>query len=552
MADPALRFDRLLSLLPRLYTTDPDGTALGVLLRAMAGALTRLDDDIARVMLDHWVGLASGEAAPGRPGALEQLGQLVAVPRLQHGADDAEPVESYRERLQITARALTGGLATPAAILSLAFADLGLEACPRMQTRPLADSMVGRLWGVEATIAWGLSPRTRRRCAACRSGVPGECPMREARKVDGWIAENPLTEQHFVQSGLSLGQEFTVESLSLVPDRPVLRLRCTGDVLECPVVQSRRTGETVVLFDTLREGDELVISPALTQDETAPFANYDQTPHHGWLAAHPFGWAYVVSAAAGVERDVSQSVYTVMGSRFHDTAAREAGAAFGESYFSRVEQRVTSPLLSHGPQHWRVLSLPNPAAAFDAATSRFADDQTGSRFARFDRSIGDRTGVGQVLFDELTRASDEPDRTHAPVTLQLSWITRPPATFHLRIPRTVAVEAGEARGATLLLQADVAAARAAGVRFVIDFPQPRWRDEHRVDDGRLLLIVAQADRLHTNSEIVSGEEAGPEIAVSHAMRDVAPAADRRPSFQGRFDVTPFDWSNLADVGPEPS
>lgn len=82
MLDPAKRRTRLLDLLPRIYATQPAGSAVGSIIDIMAQGLARLDQNLQRVMHDRWVGLATGAAPETGVGALDQLGALLQIYRL--------------------------------------------------------------------------------------------------------------------------------------------------------------------------------------------------------------------------------------------------------------------------------------------------------------------------------------------------------------------------------------------------------------------------------------------------------------------------------------
>ena len=610
MADPAIRLNRLLDLLPRVFTADVRGSVIGTVLRTMAASLTRLDDDMARVLRDRWIGLASGwrrtdedevrlrdlayhlgpdgaallaaigqdmkaplaalretaaamqdldarrarlgvlaeldrvaalwQADEGEPSALERLGQLVGVPRLMPRAGPREPMEDYRQRIQITARALSRGLATPRAILSLAIADLGLEPCPRMETVASRATAPGE-WATEATVAWGVKLGTRRRCPVCDGGSDAPCPNRDQRAVDAWVSENPVREALHREARLSPWQDFVINSLTLVADRPRIVLRVLEGRLEFPALQNRATGEIMLFAGTLRTDEELQVDPELVRpDETLPFDSHDDTPHHEWLSAHPAGRAQVVDHAQDTVRDATGLVFFIYGSRFIDPASGSFDAVFDGTHFSDITRRARTPLLRHGQDTWRLMSMPNPAAEFDADTSRYAGDgEAGTRFAKWDSEITDLGAAAQNLFAELVAAERAPVTGGVSVALELRWFTRPPHMVRLSIPRSVAVEAAEARGAIDLLLADVAQARAAGVRVLVNFPQPRWRDEHPVSDR---FTARAALRLH---EAASVTEKPPAFQPVVTLRDTHVVREGSPRFGGRLDVTRFDASVLA-------
>nr|WP_294518371.1 hypothetical protein [uncultured Rhodopila sp.] len=533
MADPALRLARLLAALPRLYTADVQGSAVGTLLQSMAAALTRCDDDTSRVLHDRWINLASGyRAVPDEPSALERLGQLVGVPRLMPTGAAAESVEAYRQRIRVTATALSRGLATPRALLSLAIADLGFEACPRMEEVGSPSARAEQLWAAEATVAWGVPAAVRRRCPVCAGGADGPCPNRASRAIDAWVSENPVQAAVHRETGITPWQDFPVPNSSLVADRPEVSVHVTHGRLEFPALQNRATGEILLFADTLRTGETLLIVPGLTPDETLPFENHDATPVHPWLFASPRGQARVIGQ--GTARDVSREVFFLYGSRFNAPAS-----AFDATCFCDILQAVRTPAIRNGRDSWRLLSMPNPAAEFDADTSRFAGaDEAGTRFAKWDSEITDLGVAAQNLFDEMMAAEIAPATAGVTADVELRWFSRPPYTVRLRIPRNVAVQNAEARGAVDLLLADVAQARAAGVQVLVDFPQPRWRDEQSTD-ARFAVRAGLA-----LCDAVAVEESQPRLAAAASFPDTQPSGEGLLLFAAVLDATRFDSSVL--------
>lgn len=543
MADLAIRLGRLLNVLPRIYTADVRGSALGTLLQSMAAALTRYDDDSIRVLHDRWINLASGyRAAPNEPSALERLGQLVGVPRLMSSSatpDAVEDVEDYRQRIRVTATALSRGLATPRAIISVAVADLGLEACPLMEEVASRSASAAALWAAEATIAWGVTPRVRRRCPVCVGGADGPCPNRDARVVDAWVSENPVQAAVHRERELAPWRDFTVVNGTLVTDRPEIALHVSEGRLEFPALQNRATGEIMLFADTLRMNEELVIEPQLAEHETLPFVTYDDTPAHPWLSAYPHGRARVINHGGGTERDVSSEVFFIYGSRFIDPATANFDSVFDATNFSDITLGIRTPTIRNGRDLWRLMSMPNPAAVFDDDTSRFAGaDDGGTQFAKWDSEIADLGAAAQNLFAELVAAEKAPVTGGVKADLELRWFTRPPYTVRLRIPRNVAVQNAQRRGALDLLLADVAQARAAGVRVLVDFPQPRWRDEQSTSEQHAVrasldlgdTAVLADSRLH--------------FAGTAKLADAQPSGEGLLMFTAVLDATRFDFSVL--------
>lgn len=489
MADPTRRLARMLELLPRLYAMQPSGSAIGLVLRRVAAQLAELDEAQRRVLHDRWLPLATGTAAaPGTPSALEGLGGLLDTPRL-----DAETEAEYRARLGITARVLGGGLATPQAILSLALADLGAEPCPRMETALARRDGPEDPWAVEATFAWGVRPGTRRRCAACNGGGSGPCPNRAARLVDAWLAENPLTEgERSVEA--AYWAPFPVESRSLVPDRPVLRLRPLGATrLSYPALQNRATGEITLFTGVLQPGETLTLQPAATAAELRPFDSFDGRRHHAWVASHPGGRA-TVTRADGTEREVGDSIFFVSGSRFDELDSAFAGpptasggAREDGTRFAVLDQAVRMPQLRPGTESWMLLQFARPESRFDDPEDPpvFAapDATQGTRFAQWDAGLAASDAArARSLFEALRTAEEAARRAPSgpPVAaVELGWMTRPPATFRLGIRRSVQVDAAEARGGLDLLRRDLDLARPAGVRALLDIlPAAPPGEEH--------------------------------------------------------------------------
>lgn len=96
MADTRVRRERLLSLLPRIFTSQPESSALGRVIDGMAASLTRMDEALTRVQYDRWVGLASHHPpSTDDISALESLGQLLQITRLpariRHGGYERSP-----------------------------------------------------------------------------------------------------------------------------------------------------------------------------------------------------------------------------------------------------------------------------------------------------------------------------------------------------------------------------------------------------------------------------------------------------------------------------
>lgn len=615
MADPRQRRERLLALLPRIFTAQPAGSTVGILIDSLAASLARFDDSLTRVQHDRWVGLASaGRPAPDEASALEGLGHLLQVsrlpPRVRHagytrdaggiavrfdraapladalleltgttspgdpagrlaaqfpglrfalgetglGLDaaadpatppeqvpaalarfqavlDPEPGETFRQRLQVTARVRIGGLTTPRALLSLAIADLGAEPCPRLVRRH------------DSTVGVGMAPGTRKRCAGC-TGQGEACPRREAAVVEAWLTENPVLAAHHTEAAPRLRRVFAITNPSLHPDRPVLTLAVRDQPAAYLAVRSLDSGEIALYAGTLKPDETLILRPAVGDADCAPFDGFDAPGHHAWRATHPDGQAILIDRD-GHERDVSNAVFYLWGNRLD-----APGSTFGGLRFGMFEQRVVTPRLAPGDNRWMLLTFAQPDAPFAAAgdtvhSSRFAghDDLDGTRFALLDSSIGQGDARrAALLFESFSKTdtggTDESDTAHAPrLSLDLDWVTRPPASFRLRIPKNDWVAAAAARGALPLLREDVARATAAGVRALVDFPEPVRREHVATGDA---LGLATAQRW---TDDAAPADAPPAFGITAVQREVHDCAEGGLSFEGVFDHTRLDWTH---------
>lgn len=629
MADPRLRRERLLGLLPRIYTAQPGNSAVGAIIDSMAAALSRLDDALTRVQYDRWAGLASPQQPdPESASALEGLGRLLQVerlpPRVRHagyektatgeldvrfdhaaplsdaldeliGAEwrrprqgqpapdpatqlqaqfpglsfrlgddsaalvakliagpdpdtapeaapaalarfqavlDPEPGEIFRQRLQVTARVRTGGLTTPRALLSLAIADLGAEPCPRLLRRQ------------DSTFALGMPPGTRKRCAACGGQDATPCPNRNKAVVEAWLTENPVLAARHTEPAPRLRRVFSVANPSLHPDRPVLSLTVREQPAAYPAVRSIDSGEITLYAGTLRPDETLVLYPATSDADTAPFDGFDSPGHHAWRAAHPNGQALLVDRN-GNERDVSSAIFYLWGNRLDDP-----GSTFGGMRCGVLEQRVVTPRLQTGSNSWMLLTFAQPDAAFADSTetvhsSRFAgsDEPDGTRFALLDSSIGRGDArYASVLFESFSKTdtgnTSESDTANAPrLSLSLDWMTRPPASIRLRVPKNEWVIAAAARGALPLLRADVARATAAGVRALVDFPEPTRRENLAPGEA---FSAATHQRWQEDNRVTDGQL---QIGVTSSQQEEHATADGPFSLQLVFDTTRLDWSH---------
>jgi hypothetical protein len=210
---------------------------------------------------------------------------------------------------------------------------------------------------------------------------------------------------------------------------------------------------------------------------------------------------------------------------------------------------VLTPRLAPGANGWMLLTFAQPDAAFAGPddtvhASRFAghDDLDGTRFALLDGTIGEGDArYASVLLESFnktdTGGTTETDTAHTPrLSLRLDWMTRPPASIRLRIPRNEWVAAA-ARGALPLLRDDIARATAAGVRASIDFPEPTRRDAH---DGAERLGLATGQRWTEDAAPPTARCASPSPPPCGTCT-TAPTASSPAG--GVFDTTRLDWSH---------
>ena len=614
MADPRRRRERLLAVLPRIYSAQPASSAVGVMITSMAASLARLDDALTRVQYDRWVGLASpSQPAPDDTSALEGLGHLLQVsrlpPRVRHAgytrsadcielhfdhaatladaldelvgsatptdpasllaaqfpglrftvadnslatrADpeappehtpaalarfqavlDPEPGETFRQRLLVTAQVRTRGLTTPRALLSLAIADLGAEPCPRLMRSQ------------DSTLAYGMPPGTRKRCAACTGSGSKICPNGDKAVIESWLTENPVLPATHSETAPRLRRVFTIPNPSLHPDRPVLTLKVREQPAAYPAVRSIDSGEITLFAGTLKPDETLTLYPAISTAEAAPYDGFDAPGHHAWRTAHPRGRA-VLTSPDGHERDVSASIFYLWGNRFDDPSSTFGGLRCGV-----LDQRVQTPKLQCGENAWMLLTFAQPDAEFadnetNVHASRFAGpkDLDGTHFALLDGSIGQSDSrYASLLFESFSKTDTgsigEESTANAPrLSLRLEWMTRPPAAFRLRIPKNAWVAAAARRGVLPLLRADVNRASAAGVGALVDFPEPTRRETAAPAEALGLSIRQDW------SEDAAPGETGLEVRTNTALADAHDTAEGRFSIGAVFDTTRLDWSH---------
>ena len=543
MADTGPRRRRLLALLPRVFAEQPEGSAIGVLIEAMAAGLAELDEGLNRTQRDHWVNLARGDTTAVANSALERLGALLDIPRLTwvetppDGAGQTaaikktEATEAYRQRLMLTARVLTRGLTTPRALLELVMATLGAEPCPRQEVSK------------DATLAFGVPLGTVRRCPACQTQAP--CPNAAQRVLEAWLTENPPQRREWTSNPpLKPGGRFNIESLSLVEDVPELRLKAIDTPVQYPAIQNRATGEITLYAGEIKPGEALNLWPQVEAEESARYDSHDSVGVHVWRNQYPSGSAVLIGVNGSIQ-SVSEKIYFLSGvqfppedvatdapaaPRFADTKATEgvrfadalsqgdvfdgsaqfadATAASG-AHFGSSGQRVRSPRLRPGQDEW----------SYGVYTKQ-----------DIKAIAGDNSGA---------LLNNAPEQTvDAQVELTLSWWVRPPAVFRLRIPRNAWVGRAESHNATNLLTQWVQRAKAAGVWALVDFPEPVQRDIQALDE------LAGIQTRQQWQEAQTLEETALRSALQFRNQEIQPLTEGALIWRGVFDNTRLDGSHF--------
>ncbi|WP_148717118.1 hypothetical protein [Chitinolyticbacter meiyuanensis] len=625
MSSSVLRRQRLLELLPRIYTAQPADSAVGAVIAGMAGALSRLDTDLTRVLYDRWSPLAHGERLGELDSAVERLGHLLQVYRLparlamqrvtedefglhlhfatsrhlddalrdllgvgwnpddseaharglallgdlfpglrfDHASldetlhvtplnDDPGPMdrlrallvpeggEAYRQRLQLTAPLLTGGITTPRALLALAIADLGAE--PALAMRRQGDTL----------IAQAMPLGSRKRCPHCAgTGPEAPCTAPGGALFEAQLTDNPVLEQEHREPAPRLRRVFGVHNASLLADRPILRLTATQRPIAYPAIQSRSTGEITLFAGTLKPGETLHLYPDALGIDLPAYDSNGSAEHHRWLQQYPGGRA-VVTAEGRPERDVSSDVFYLWGNRFDAVNSRFGGGAGEAMRCGVLDQAVRTPQLVSGDNALMLLTFAKPDSEFADADetshlSVFAgpNDKDGTRFALIDGDLAhSEHSFLALLLQSLTQTDtagedDGDSAAKPPLALHLEWLARPPATFRLRVPKTPWVVDAELRGAVALMRQDIERARAAGVRALIDFPVPPYHETHDSEVSPLALALHQAHR-----ETHEPAEGGLTLTAQQPLADVQTLDEGRFAFDLVLDATRFDWSRL--------
>lgn len=509
------RRERILDLLPRIYTAQSEHSSIGVVIDLMAETLVRLDADTERVMRDHWVNFAGGANGVDNEekSALENLGRLLEIRRLPD-----EKTEAYRRRLVLTAEIFSKGLTTPEALLRLAIVSLGAEPCESVRRER------------DATIISGVPFSIRSRCPVCQGKQKAECPNQEQQMVEACIIDNPLlSEQLFLEADES-GHEFTVSNPSMVEDVAAITIKARDKIVPFPGLRNKGTNEIIFYAGDLQPGEQLQILPPVTEQELAPFISYEEVGHHNWAKRNPEGIA-LLTDLHGKAHNVSNDIFFYTGYTFDNASfaltnaneprftalkfaddlfagkAPDTGANFDEAKFSSVQSMFDTPRIRTGQDTW-VYRTYTYDDIFKVA--------------------------GEEAAEILAKAPKETAK--ARVELTLKWWSRPPSTFRLRIPKTLWVHTAEARGALDLVFNNIERARAAGVRALLDFPEPVNTETHLITDRFMLALNYRLPELHTL------DDTQPESELHKRLLEQQQLAEEPLLWMGRLDQTTLDNS----------
>lgn len=557
------RHERIRSLLPRIYATDADSSALGRVLEMLADLLRETDRALERALRDKWLATASGDrSASAEPPDSAEDGEDEGLPVIELGGAPLpleligagvdlvrQPWEmsheAYRTRVRLLAPMLASGLATPRVLLAFALTSMHAEPCPVLERRE------------DATQAFGMPPGTLNRCRVCRGGdVPpagATCPFRDRVIMDATLTDNPRTRVTLRRRTLDPAPGTTeagphsarlrVRSDSLFSSKPEVVLQ-VPDTSEAPVVASFRslsTGEEVVVAWPLAPGAILTLRPASPHDPA--------TPRHlqRWVDRPPGearAPARVWALAGETVTLLDERVFVTQGPRFDAArfSADDETVSEAPAHFASLMQRIDSPSLPAGDNTWLYRPLGRDALA-DALADVAGDFDVGpgapgetpeEREARREQV---RALVAQALEDT------PPEPADTAVDLTLSWWTRPPARFRLRIPRTSAVKAALATGAADYLRQMIDRVRPAGVQPIYDFAELPRQEPLEPADALVQLDVRAAEPLEP------GDRDG--LAELDAVVPEALEPADQAGFLGIFDVTPFDISRYTVTTVEP-
>lgn len=372
---------------------------------------------------------------------------------------EAEPAESYRQRLKITAEIIAGGLISPPALLKLMIADMGAWPCSHMQHVGGKSSSVYQRHH-DTTLALGMPLHVKEHCKVCHHTRQQPCPHLEEAVMEAWITDNPL-QRKILKKSLKLGESFTVHSDSLLTDRPVIDLSVIGEIQHL-AIQSRRTGEIIRINHILKTGKKLRLYPSFSEEAELlqQFDNDEGKQHHRWL-----------------DKADEQGKAEWLKNKDKKSSEIRPEEQFGSSSFPAFDY-LTGSVLFGGNM------------GLDPDVSRFADlgnnDKKGMTFGRYAETVQTPqilSGDNQWVVIHFVPRQKDPNTKKAPsselkINLELRWYIRPPYQFRVSIPKTPWVRKAWERGAWELVARDLKRGQAAGVVSELSFPEPVYKLTH--------------------------------------------------------------------------
>ncbi len=507
MAKVPLRKKRMLNLLPRIYTAQPDHSAVGAIVNVMSNALQRIDADIERVLRDRWVNFSSGATDDSGSSALAMMGQLLDIPRLAE-----EATESYRSRIKHTAAIFMDGLTTPDALLRLSIVSLGAEPCAFVSRQQ------------DATIMYGVLVGNNKVCQGCKKD--GNCQQPSGRVVEAVLIDNPLRPMAYKARGITSDQVFDLFNPSMISDVTAITLQAQQTLVPYPGLRNKSTNEIVFFAGDLHPHEKLEIWPPVSAEHLATFASYEKVGHHAWAMRNPDGRAFITNPEGEV-RDVSDNIYFFTGYSFDqarfalsdESEPRFTAMKFNDFQFASDDDAIITPTFDNG--------------RFSAVKNKFDTPRVRSGTDEWVYHTYTAEDIFKLAGDEAENISNAAptEPSSSPVDLTLSWWIRPPACFKLKIDKNLWVKQAESRGALELVAANVARARAAGVEARLVFPEPPMYETHPTSDVASMATEQQwLEQQQQNDAIL-------QFAAEQKMSEQQPLGDSAPTWDGLFDHT---------------
>lgn len=356
--------DVILSRFPDFFEAQDPQKLLYQVVGALAGPLERLSHQLVEVMWAHWVNRAQDVHD------LERIAALYGVSRF-----DGEPRERFRRRLKALVRILLGGTATPAAVLQVAAATLGLDI-------------------------WDEAGRPQL--------VPGQQPNITLARANGRTAPIALVETPWkaVEPEEALcvnGQRLGFHQDDFEPVVPIIVITGLGDRTVQPVITNLTNGQVIGYLDTVPDGQRLVIAP----DGTARLEGRD-VPNRLFSMQGGF-----------YDRDAFDRERTRFVLRRPRGAFDLAGLSRPGFTFANWPTQVQTPALPRGDSDWHVTATIGRfgRTAYGRCVWDASDPQ------QFRQGQFDHTGWNASIFQL------EPS-----LKVALRWQERERATFEVRVP----------------------------------------------------------------------------------------------------------------------